>query len=330
MNDNDKNRPRPVLKEGEWACVDAKCAFINGEKRNTCQKCGKAKPRAKQRVGKEIGKEAAEKSKGLFAAEDWVCSKCGNVNWARRHMCNICNAPKLADLEVRTGYGGGYMDREDVEYIERDDADEEFDEFGRKKRRSKKYASSSNALNDDESQKSFEAEIVSSEVVKEEKVEKFEEKKEQEEEEAIDDEEDEDDEGGDLDKYDLTADMELTTFKDNLEILRKKMVIESRRDSMKKTNEQTARDSDSVDSSDCSCSCSGGDCSCIDSEEDERKDELEAKRIKLESERIIREQRLEKERTTENDFRRHPKSRDRERHRGEHRSRNHYHRNKKY
>jgi len=52
-----------------------------------------------------------------------------------------------------------------------------------------------------------------------------------------------------LDKYDLTADMELTTFKDNLEILRKKMVIESRRDSMKKTNEQTARDSDSVDSS---------------------------------------------------------------------------------
>ena len=34
-----------------------------------------AKPRAKQRVGKEIGKEAAEKSKGLFAAEDWVCSK---------------------------------------------------------------------------------------------------------------------------------------------------------------------------------------------------------------------------------------------------------------
>lgn len=34
-----------------------------------------AKPRAKQRVGKEIGKEAAEKSKGLFAAEDWVCTK---------------------------------------------------------------------------------------------------------------------------------------------------------------------------------------------------------------------------------------------------------------
>lgn len=34
------------------------------------------------------------------------------------------------------GYGGGYMDRQNVEYIERED-DEEFDEFGRKKKRRK-------------------------------------------------------------------------------------------------------------------------------------------------------------------------------------------------
>ena len=61
-------------------------------------------------------------------------SRCGNVNWARRKTCNVCNAPKLADLERRTGYGGGYMDRQDVEYIKRD-YDEEFDEFGRKKKK---------------------------------------------------------------------------------------------------------------------------------------------------------------------------------------------------
>ena len=30
-----------------------------------------------------IGKQAAEKSKGLFSAEDWQCGKCGNINWAR-------------------------------------------------------------------------------------------------------------------------------------------------------------------------------------------------------------------------------------------------------
>lgn len=34
-----------------------------------------AKPRIKAPVGQVIGKNAAEKSKGLFAAEDWSCSK---------------------------------------------------------------------------------------------------------------------------------------------------------------------------------------------------------------------------------------------------------------
>ncbi|VDM97542.1 unnamed protein product, partial [Thelazia callipaeda] len=125
---------RRALREGEWACVDAKCAYINADRVSICERCGKSKPRSKNRVGREIGKDAAEKSKGLFAAEDWACTKCGNVNWARRTACNICNAPKLGDLEVRTGYGGGYMDRQNVEYIERED-NEEFDEFGRKKKR---------------------------------------------------------------------------------------------------------------------------------------------------------------------------------------------------
>ncbi|VDN36038.1 unnamed protein product [Gongylonema pulchrum] len=127
---------RRALREGEWACIDAKCAYINSDRVSMCERCGKAKPRSKNRVGREIGKDAAEKSKGLFAAEDWACTKCGNVNWARRTACNICNAPKLGDLEVRTGYGGGYMDRQNVEYIERED-DDEFDEFGRKKKRRK-------------------------------------------------------------------------------------------------------------------------------------------------------------------------------------------------
>lgn len=53
--------------------------------------------------GVQLGKDAAEKSKGLFSAEDWMCAKCGNVNWARRQTCNLCNAKKLADVEVRTG-----------------------------------------------------------------------------------------------------------------------------------------------------------------------------------------------------------------------------------
>ena len=58
---------------------------------------------SKKKLGIEIGKNAAEKSGGLFSAEDWACTKCGNVNWARRSTCNVCNAPKFADVEERTG-----------------------------------------------------------------------------------------------------------------------------------------------------------------------------------------------------------------------------------
>uniref|UniRef100_A0A915EI61 RanBP2-type domain-containing protein n=1 Tax=Ditylenchus dipsaci TaxID=166011 RepID=A0A915EI61_9BILA len=60
---------RRALRPGEWACVDARCAHINAEKRHSCEICGKAKPKAKSKIGREIGKDAAEKSKGLFSAE---------------------------------------------------------------------------------------------------------------------------------------------------------------------------------------------------------------------------------------------------------------------
>uniref|UniRef100_UPI0035901EE0 zinc finger Ran-binding domain-containing protein 2 isoform X2 n=1 Tax=Myxine glutinosa TaxID=7769 RepID=UPI0035901EE0 len=85
--------------------------------------------------GVEIGKALADKSKGLFSANDWQCRTCGNVNWARRMDCNMCGTPKYGKVEERTGYGGGFNEREDVEYIERDESDGEYDEFGRKKKK---------------------------------------------------------------------------------------------------------------------------------------------------------------------------------------------------
>jgi uncharacterized OB-fold protein len=63
-----------------------------------------------KKMGVEIGKGLAEKSKGLFSADDWQCGKCGNVNWARRSTCNICNASKVGEVEERTGLGGGFME----------------------------------------------------------------------------------------------------------------------------------------------------------------------------------------------------------------------------
>jgi len=71
--------------------------------------------------------------------------RCGNVNWARRNSCNICNEPKFGKVEARTGqctgvamvtsvwhqlgFGGGYNERDEiVEYKDRDDSDGELDE----------------------------------------------------------------------------------------------------------------------------------------------------------------------------------------------------------
>ncbi|KAE9553539.1 hypothetical protein FO519_003232 [Halicephalobus sp. NKZ332] len=120
---------------GEWVCAGPKCSNINSERNYYCKICGAEKPQ-KKKAAQELGKEGVEKSKGMFSAEDWACAKCGNVNWARRHTCNLCNAKKNADNEERTGYGGGFMDRQEVEYKEKfGDSEEEYDEFGRKKRR---------------------------------------------------------------------------------------------------------------------------------------------------------------------------------------------------
>lgn len=43
----------------------------------------------------------------------------------------MCNAPKVGQVEERTGFGGGFMERDEVpDKIERNSDDEEFDEVG--------------------------------------------------------------------------------------------------------------------------------------------------------------------------------------------------------
>ena len=111
----------------EVSLVVVRCGNINFARRHRCNRCEMEKPQApggeggvekgKRKLGIEIGKNAAEKSKGLFSAEDWQCSKCGNVNWARRSTCNVCNEAKLGDIEERTGLGGGFNERGEVKYV---------------------------------------------------------------------------------------------------------------------------------------------------------------------------------------------------------------------
>lgn len=179
----------------DWTCDD--CGNENFARRNNCNRCSKARTNLakKKKLGTEIGKAAAEKSGGLFNAEDWQCYKCANVNWARRQHCNVCNTPKFAVMEERTGFGGGYNDREVVEYKERQESDDEYDEFGRRKKLRKNSDRSSYRGSSDEDVKKTKDEPVKKKPKLEEVVQKEEEEE---------DDEEEDDDDGDLSKYDLS------------------------------------------------------------------------------------------------------------------------------
>jgi hypothetical protein len=50
-----------------------------------------------------IGVEGEKTSRGLFKKDDWLCIKCGNVNWQKRTTCNQCNNPREMVVEVRDG-----------------------------------------------------------------------------------------------------------------------------------------------------------------------------------------------------------------------------------
>lgn len=188
------------VSDGDWICPDKKCANVNFARRASCNRCGREKSTDAKMMkagGTEIGKTLAEKSRGLFSANDWQCKTCGNVNWARRSECNMCNTPKYAKLEERTGYGGGFNERENVEYIEREESDGEYDEFGRKK---KKYRGQP---------------VAPKTVIKTEEKESDREDEEEEDDDDADlskykldddeEEEDEDEDDADLSKYNLVA-----------------------------------------------------------------------------------------------------------------------------
>ncbi|XP_075878769.1 zinc finger Ran-binding domain-containing protein 2 isoform X1 [Nelusetta ayraudi] len=186
------------VSDGDWICPDKKCGNVNFARRTSCNRCGREKTveaKMMKAGGTEIGKTLAEKSRGLFSANDWQCKTCGNVNWARRSECNMCNTPKYAKLEERTGYGGGFNERENVEYIEREESDGEYDEFGRKKKKYRGKVSSTSSSKDGGEKKEAAKDEEEEEEEDDGDLSKY----------KLDDDDEEDDEDGDLSKYDLDA-----------------------------------------------------------------------------------------------------------------------------
>ncbi|XP_057962540.1 transcription initiation factor TFIID subunit 15 isoform X2 [Malania oleifera] len=146
-------------QEGDWLCPNTSCSNVNFAFRGVCNRCGSARPagvsgsgggaggRGKARSGNESaghGRPAGGPT-GLFGPNDWPCPMCGNINWAKRTKCNICNTNKPGHNEggVRGGRGGGYkeLDEEELEETKRrrreaeEDDGELYDEFGNLKKK---------------------------------------------------------------------------------------------------------------------------------------------------------------------------------------------------
>ncbi|CAI9089994.1 OLC1v1024664C2 [Oldenlandia corymbosa var. corymbosa] len=144
-------------QDGDWMCPNTSCSNVNFAFRGVCNRCGSARPsgvsggaagsggRGRGAGGQESGNGSRAAVGGLFGPNDWPCPMCGNINWAKRTKCNICNTNKPGHNEggVRGGRGGGYkeLDEEELEETKRrrreaeEDDGEMYDEFGNLKKK---------------------------------------------------------------------------------------------------------------------------------------------------------------------------------------------------
>ncbi|XP_022733920.1 transcription initiation factor TFIID subunit 15-like isoform X2 [Durio zibethinus] len=145
-------------QEGDWLCPNTSCSNVNFAFRGVCNCCGTARPAGASGGGGGAGGRgrgpgapdsgshgrAVGATGGLFGPNDWPCPMCGNINWAKRTKCNICNTNKPGHNEggVRGGRGGGYkeLDEEEIEETRRrrreaEDDGEMYDEFGNLKKK---------------------------------------------------------------------------------------------------------------------------------------------------------------------------------------------------
>lgn len=144
-------------QEGDWLCPNSSCSNVNFAFRGVCNRCGTARPAGSSGGGGGGGRGRGRGTNdpgrgrgvggppGLFGPNDWSCPMCGNINWAKRTKCNVCNTNKPGHNEggVRGGRAGGYkeLDEEEIEETRRrrreaeEDDGEMYDEFGNLKKK---------------------------------------------------------------------------------------------------------------------------------------------------------------------------------------------------
>ncbi|KAL3581798.1 hypothetical protein D5086_016130 [Populus alba] len=145
-------------QDGDWLCPNTSCSNVNFAFRGVCNRCASARPSGPSGGGAGAGGHGRGRGAndsgvpgrsvgaptGLFGPNDWTCPMCGNINWAKRLKCNVCNTNKPGHNEggVRGGRGGGYkeLDEEELEETKRrrkeaEDDGELYDEFGNLKKK---------------------------------------------------------------------------------------------------------------------------------------------------------------------------------------------------
>lgn len=145
-------------QDGDWMCPNTSCSNVNFAFRGVCNRCGSARPAGASGGGAGAGGRGRGRGApdsgggrgiggptGLFGPNDWPCPMCGNINWAKRLKCNICNTnkPGVSEGGVRGGRAGGYkeLDEEEIEETKRrrreaeEDDGEMYDEFGNLKKK---------------------------------------------------------------------------------------------------------------------------------------------------------------------------------------------------
>lgn len=100
--------------DGNWACPH--CQNVNFAVRDACNRCQAPKPGAFDAPKRAAPpawappQQAPGGKGGPVAGVDgnWVCIHCQNVNFAVRHACNRCQAPKPVQVAPHKGKGGSY------------------------------------------------------------------------------------------------------------------------------------------------------------------------------------------------------------------------------